>query len=222
MTPNSGFHRNDGRGAISSLSQGEEVMAEGRRSSCSQQEGGLVKRTRRLDAFIKALNTLMAVAAAVMIIFMMFAICYAVLARFCWNEPVPWVVEVSSYLMLYITFLGMAWLQGKNGHVRIDLFTSRLGTTTTALLDVFTSLGGVAIGLVLTWKGAAITIDYFHRDVTVIGILNTPQYLLMGIIPLGGALLLIEFILQTLGSFRRLIWNPEPSCGPAPEGQGLE
>lgn len=164
----------------------------------------------------------MAVIAAVMIIFMMFAICYAVTTRFLWNEPIPWVVEVSSYLMLYITFLGMAWLQGKNGHVRIDLFTSRMSNRTTALLDGFTSLGGLAVGLVLAWKGTAVTIDYFQRDVTVIGILNTPQYVLMGIIPIGGALLLLQFILRTLRSFRTALRKTQPSGEPRPEGQGLE
>jgi len=182
----------------------------------------LDKAKNRLDASLDVINTLMAVVAAVMIIFMMFAICYAVLTRFLWNEPIPWVVEVSSYLMLYITFLGMAWLQGKNGHVRIDLFTSRMSYRTTALLDGFTSLGGLAVGLVLAWKGTAVTIDYFQRDVTVIGILNTPQYVLMGIIPIGGALLLLQFILRTLRSFRTALRKTQPSGEPRPEGQGLE
>jgi TRAP-type C4-dicarboxylate transport system permease small subunit len=182
----------------------------------------LSKRTNRLDASIEVVNTLMAVVAAAMIIFMMFAICYAVLTRFLWNQPIPWVVEISSYLMLYITFLGVAWLQGKNGHVRIDLFTSKVGPRTTALLDVFTSLGGLAVGLVLAWKGTAVTIDYFQRDVIVIGILNTPQFLLMGIIPIGGAFLVLEFILRTLRSIRLAFQKTGPSGTPQTEGQGLD
>jgi len=52
------------------------------------------------------------------------------------------------------------------------------------------------VGFVLTWKGALITIDYFRRGVMAMDILNTPQYLLMVIIPIGGFLLMIEFILR--------------------------
>lgn len=169
----------------------------------------------RLDASIDLINTIMAVTAAILIIFMMLSICYSVLMRFIWNEPVPWVVEISSYLMLYITFLCMAWLQGKDGHVRIDLFTSEMGPRTKASFDVFTSIGGAVVGFILAWKGALVTLDYFRRDVTVIGILNTPQFLLMGIIPIGGALLLVEFILRTWRSFRMSVQKNGSSQGDA-------
>jgi C4-dicarboxylate transporter DctQ subunit len=150
----------------------------------------------KLDGFLDSLNSVMAWIAAVAIIFMMFAISYAVLMRYAWNKPVPWIVEISSYLMLYITFLGTAWLQRKGGHVEIDLVAGRLKPRTRAALRSFTSLGGAVVGFVLAWKGCLVTVDYFQRDVTVIGILNTPQFLLMGIIPIGGFLLLVEFLLQ--------------------------
>ena len=156
----------------------------------------------KLDSAIGFINTLLAAVAAAMIVFMMLAICYSVMTRFLWNRPVPWIVEVSSYLMLYITFLGMAWLQGKDGHVRIDLFLTNAKPRTLARLDVLTSLGGAAVGLVLAWKGAGVTVDYYLRGVTVIGILNTPQWLLMGIIPIGGTLLFLEFILRTWRSLQ--------------------
>ena len=150
----------------------------------------------KLDAFLDSLNSVMAWIAAAAIIFMMFAISYAVMMRYAWNKPVPWIVEISSYLMLYITFLGTAWLQRKGGHVEVDLFTGRLKPRTRAALRAFTSLGGAVVGFVLAWKGCLVTVDYFQRDVTVIGILNTPQFLLMGIVPIGGFLLLVEFLLQ--------------------------
>jgi TRAP-type C4-dicarboxylate transport system permease small subunit len=57
-------------------------------------------------------------------------------------------------------------------------------------------VGGAIVGLILAWKGALITIDYFRRGVIAMDILNTPQYLLMAIIPVGGFLLMIEFILR--------------------------
>jgi C4-dicarboxylate transporter DctQ subunit len=152
---------------------------------------------------LHVMNGVMAIVGAVMVLFMMFAISYSVITRFVWNKPVPWVVEISSYLMLYITFLGVAWLQRKEGHVRIDLFTSRLSPSARTGLDAFTSLGGVIVGLILAWKGFFITLDYFHRHVTVIGILNTPQYLLMAVIPLGSALLALEFIMRIFRFFAK-------------------
>ena len=150
----------------------------------------------KLDSLLDRLNSVMAWIAALAIIFMMFAISYAVMMRYVWNKPVPWIVEISSYLMLYITFLGTAWLQRKGGHVEVDLFTGRLKPRVRAAFKTITSLGGAVVGFILAWKGSLVTVDYFHRDVTAIGILNTPQFLLMGIIPIGGFLLLVEFLLQ--------------------------
>jgi TRAP-type C4-dicarboxylate transport system permease small subunit len=150
----------------------------------------------KLDSLLDRLNSVMAWIAALAIIFMMFAISYAVIMRYVWNKPVPWIVEISSYLMLYITFLGTAWLQRKGGHVEVDLFTGRLRPRVRAAFKTITSLGGAVVGFILAWKGSLVTVDYFQRDVTAIGILNTPQFLLMGIIPIGGFLLLVEFLLQ--------------------------
>jgi TRAP-type C4-dicarboxylate transport system permease small subunit len=150
----------------------------------------------KLDRVLDLLNGVMAGIAATMVIFMMLAISYSVMMRYLFNRPIAWIVEISSYLMLYITFLGTAWLLRREGHVEIDLFTGRLTPKQRAILRSVTSVGGTIVGFVLTWKGVLITIDYFGRGVMAMDILNTPQYLLMAIIPIGGFLLMIEFILR--------------------------
>ncbi|MCU0596687.1 MAG: TRAP transporter small permease [Desulfobacterota bacterium] len=163
----------------------------------------------KLDLLLDRMNGVMAWIAALAILFMMLAISYAVLMRYVWNSPVPWIVEISSYLMLYITFLGTAWLQRKGGHVEVDLIASRLKPRVRAALKAVTSLGGAVVGFILVWKGTLVTVDYFQRDVIAIGILNTPQYLLMGIIPIGGFLLLVEFLLQAWQQGRLVLRKPD-------------
>jgi TRAP-type C4-dicarboxylate transport system permease small subunit len=155
-----------------------------------------VSKKGKLHRFLDLLNSVMAGIAATMMIFMMLAICYSVITRYLFNRPIAWIVEISSYLMLYITFLGTAWLLRREGHVEIDLFTGQLSPKQRATLRSVTSVGGAAVGFVLTWKGVLITIDYLRRGVMAMDILNTPQYLLMAIIPVGGFLLMIEFILR--------------------------
>ena len=169
------------------------------------------RQKNKLDALLDRLNNAMAWLAAAAIIFMMLAISYAVMMRYAWNKPVPWIVEISSYLMLYITFLGTAWLQRKGGHVEIDLLIGSLKPRVRAGLKAVTSLGGAVVGFVLAWKGSLVTVDYFQRDVTAIGILNTPQFLLMGIIPIGGFLLLVGFLLQAWRQGRLALKETDPS-----------
>lgn len=156
----------------------------------------MVSEKGKLHRFLDLVNNVMAGIAAAMVIFMMLAISYSVMMRYLFNRPVAWIVEISSYLMLYITFLGTAWLLRRGGHVEIDFFTGHLSPKQRAVLRSLTSVGGACVGFVLTWKGVLITIDYFRRGVMAMDILNTPQYLLMAIIPIGGFLLMIEFILR--------------------------
>ena len=156
----------------------------------------MVSKKGKLDRLLDLLNGVMAGIAAAMVIFMMLAISYSVIMRYLFNRPIAWIVEISSYLMLYITFLGTAWLLRREGHVEIDLFTGLMSQKQRAVLRSVTSVGGAAVGFVLTWKGVLITIDYFRRGVMAMDILNTPQYLLTAIIPVGGFLLMIEFILR--------------------------
>jgi TRAP-type C4-dicarboxylate transport system permease small subunit len=156
----------------------------------------MIEKKSKLGRFLDRLNNTMAWIGAALVIFMMLAISYSVMTRYLLNKPVAWIVEISSYLMLYITFLGTAWLLRRDGHVEIDLFTSHLNPKKKAIFKAVTSLGGAAVGFILAWKGTLVTIDYFKRGVTVMGILNTPQFLLMAIIPVGGFLLMVEFVLQ--------------------------
>ena len=160
---------------------------------------------QRPRSFLDALYDGMAWLGAALVVFMMLAITYAVAMRYLFDEPVPWVVEISSYLMLYITFLGAAWLLRRDGHVEVDLFLTHAGPRTTAASKAITSLFGAAVGFVLTWNGALVTIDHFQRGATAFGVLNTPQWLLVGIIPIGGALLLLEFLLRTWRYLRLLV-----------------
>ena len=109
-----------------------------------------------LDVAIGFINKILAVVAAAMIVFMMVCICYSVIVRFLGGPSAPWILEVSSYLMLYITFLCMAWLQGQEGHVRIDLFTSKFSSRGRAASDIIMSLGGAGVGFILAWKGSMV------------------------------------------------------------------
>ncbi len=162
-----------------------------------------------MSRWLSRINRIMAGIGAVMIVFMMIAIACSVLARFAWNTPVPWVIEISSYLMLYITFLGTAWLLEEDGHVEVDLLVGNMPERYRSLLKAITSVGGAGVSLILAWKGTAVTVDYFLRKVTVIGILDIPQFLLMGIIPIGGGLLFLQFALR-VARFGKSALTPTP------------
>ena len=60
-------------------------------------------------------------AATLMIIFFMLSISARVIIRYAFGTPINWVVNVSTILQLYLTFLAAAWLLREEGHISIDI-----------------------------------------------------------------------------------------------------
>ena len=143
----------------------------------------------------------MAWIAGVLTVLMMLAIVYSVFMRFFFNQPQPAIIELSGYMLLYITFLGAPWLLRQDGHVRVDIMIDYLKPQARATILGVTSIIGTLVSLVIVIWGTVITADLFKRDVTVTNILETPQWLLMVIIPIGGLFLTVEFIVKATQLF---------------------
>lgn len=144
---------------------------------------------------------MMAWIAGLMAVIMMLAIVYSVITRFFFNKPQPAVIELSGYMLLYTAFLGAPWLLRQDGHVRVDLLVDALKPRARAVLLGVTSIIGTLVSLVVLVWGSMITVDMFRRGVTVTNILETPQWILMAVIPIGGFFLTIEFILKAIQLF---------------------
>jgi len=147
--------------------------------------------------------TFMSLIAGILLAFLMLAISYAVFMRYIFSMPVPWITEVSSYILLFITFLGAPRLLMKDGHVRVDIVTKNLKGRKKIMLDVTTSALGAFICLVIFYYGTLVSVDYCIRDVQLMNILTMPKYLLIAVIPLGSLFLTIEFTRRGIIFFRQ-------------------
>ena len=137
---------------------------------------------------------------AILIAALMFGITWSVVWRYFLNSPQGWTVELAEYSLLFITFLSSAWLLRKNGHVSVELLLIGLSSKTQAFLKILTSALGVLVCFVFVWYGGATALKYFLRNITVIGTLKFPGFILIGVIPVGSLLLLIQFLVDTFRS----------------------
>ena len=64
--------------------------------------------------------------AGVGVLVMSLAIAMDVTLRYAFNAPTIWVNEASSYMLLVIAFLGLAYALRENAHIRIDVVVKRL------------------------------------------------------------------------------------------------
>lgn len=61
-----------------------------------------------------------------MLIVMSFLMTISALMRYLFNNPIDFADEVSGLMLLGITFLGLAYVEKDNAHIRIELLSERL------------------------------------------------------------------------------------------------
>ncbi|MCB2191171.1 MAG: TRAP transporter small permease [Deltaproteobacteria bacterium] len=155
-----------------------------------------------------------AAAAGLIFLFMMVVVCVDVIMRYWFQSPMGWVVEVCEYLLLYVTFLGAAWLLRRNGHVRVDLIYFYLSDKSIARLKLITAIAGTLACAILFIIGCESTVDAYIRGNPEIKTLSIPKWTLLWVIPYGSLMLTIQFARQVLEhrqQYRELASGQTPS-----------
>jgi TRAP-type C4-dicarboxylate transport system permease small subunit len=145
----------------------------------------------------------LAAVAAAMLVFTVIFVPADVASRYFFGAPITWVYEVTEYILLMVPCLAMAWLARHNGHVVIDVVTSRLDERPRALLSTATCLLVAATCAFVAWWGALVTFRSFSVGAVIENVVQTPQWLIYVSIPLGFGLTAIEFARKGV----RAAWN---------------
>jgi len=135
----------------------------------------------------------------VLVVFMVLSVSADVILRSTISRPIVWVNEGTEYALLYITFLGAAWLLRREGHVRVDIVLNRLEPRTQAILNAVTSVILATICFLLVWYGTRVTLDNFERGILSVRYYEPPKFIFLAVIPLGSLLLFIESMKKTFG-----------------------
>jgi TRAP-type C4-dicarboxylate transport system permease small subunit len=134
----------------------------------------------------------------------MLVVCADVFLRYFFNRPMFWVLESTQFALVFITFLGAAWVLKNDGHVRMDIVINRFSQRTQDRINIVTSILCAVACLVVTWYGVKVWWDYFQINYLYAGSLVIPAYYLEAVIPIGGFLLFIQFLRKAYGYLGKL------------------
>jgi TRAP-type C4-dicarboxylate transport system permease small subunit len=158
-----------------------------------------MKVLRQTIVIFDRVNSLLSIFVAVLITFLMLGVCTEIGARLFFNYSIDWMLETTEYSLLYITFLGAAWLLKEEGHVRMDLVLNRLSPRTQALVNVITSFLGAIACLVLAVYSAQCTWENFRMGYHIESALDPPKFIIVAVIPVASILLFIQFLRRSYG-----------------------
>lgn len=140
--------------------------------------------------------------AGVLLVLMMLATVLKVAMRALFNEGMLGIDQISGTLMVYITFLGAAWVLRQDAHVSVEILTSSLRLTVRRLVQVAGSVVGAVACLALAYLSTRAVLLSIERGIVVAAELEIPRAVNLAVIPLGCFLLGIEFI-RRAGRFWR-------------------
>jgi TRAP-type C4-dicarboxylate transport system permease small subunit len=137
---------------------------------------------------------LFAILAGIIIGFITISVCAGILSRYFLNRPLSWVVEISEYGLLYMTFLVAAWVLRHERHVSVDLVYNRLSRRNQSMASIFTSIVAGIVFLIVTFYGFKVTKHQFDTKYFTPTILEAPKFVVTLIIPVGTSLLFIQIV----------------------------
>ena len=120
-----------------------------------------------------------------------------VLGRYLMNSPIRGTMEISEILMGGIVLLSWAYTQRNKGHVTVDLFISRYPRRMRPVVDLLTLFLSLVLFVAITRQSTVIAIRCWQEQ-RVIPTLEIPTAPFHFLVPVGAALLCIEFIIQML------------------------
>jgi len=102
--------------------------------------------------------------------------------------------EYSGYMYLASIFLGLAYTFTQNGHIRINIITSKLSKGSNKIIDIVASIITIAVLLFILYRTILFTYDSYELEMLSEAVSETPLYLTQIVMPIGVILFILAVI----------------------------
>lgn len=165
----------------------------------------------RINKLFDSIINFMAILGRVVIIIISLLIIVDIISLKFFSNQFSWILEVSEYLLVFLTFLGVAWLLREDGHIKLDLLLNRLSEKNRTRMEIVNSCIGAIISLIITVYGFLATWNLYMRDIKTETILEIPRSLLIVVIPVSFLFVFVQFIRNILSAINKLKLSSQKS-----------
>jgi TRAP-type C4-dicarboxylate transport system permease small subunit len=157
-----------------------------------------------LDRFVAAANVLGRVGAAlasVALAVLIILITLQVICRRFLGAPIVFTDEVSGYLLVVVTFLGLGYAMQRGDHIQVAILTGRLSPPALRRLRIAWCLVGLAFTGLLTVRLAQLAVDSARLGTFSITS-QIPLAPIQAVAPVGCGLLFLQIVAQLVEALR--------------------
>lgn len=142
--------------------------------------------------------------AGVLVLFLLLSVTMEVCLRYFFQSPTSWVVEVSGYILLFVPFLVAGWVLRDDGHVRMDLFVSRVRPGVRKGIEMVASGIGLVVSVVLTYCSIMTCIYFYETNYLTPTLLHLPKWAITSVMPVGFFLMSVEYVRKMIRLHKNL------------------
>lgn len=158
----------------------------------SQGTDGARKTTRAVDRFSRLLSDIGIAVSGIAMLVSLGLVIYGVVLRYALNRPQSWIDELVGYLLVATVMLGASDALRQREHIAIDILTGKLNEKKRFWVAVLALLAVGATALLFIQQGWGAAAFSKMVDLRSTGHLDTPLWTVQLLIPIGGAVLLLN------------------------------
>jgi len=151
---------------------------------------------RTIASGIEWLSWFSEILAEIALVVLMLLVFHEVVVRYILDRPTIFSVEISEYLLVFLTFMSVGWVLREDRHVRMMALVTILPEKAQIILDVAVSVLAIGFCAVLTWKGAQTAIMAYVGDYHSSSLVNFPLWISYSFIPFGALILGLQFLVR--------------------------
>jgi len=110
--------------------------------------------------------------------------------------------EVSGYLLVSITYMAIAYVFIKGGHLTVEVVTGKLGPMGRKGFDLFRGVVGLTFCGLIAWYGLVTTMDSFRLGSRSPGNLHAPLAYTHILVPIGMTILGLVMLVYLIGAIK--------------------
>ena len=136
-------------------------------------------------------------ALASFIVFAMMCLVFTdVIGRKLFNSPVQGAVELSELALPAVVYLGVAYVQARREHIKLELFSSRISSLANFVQGLFVTFLSLAICLIITFQiGESARVSVSITEHTM-GVIDIPVWPAKAAVFVGFLLLSLRLAIQ--------------------------
>ena len=134
--------------------------------------------------------------------------CYEIIARYVFNSPTVWTLEVSVFILIWFGFISIAYVQREGRHIHVDILVSRLSSRTRAIWDVMTMIFSLFFVGILTYYSYDFFIDAFKSHETTLSLFVAPMWVPKLALFAGGTILALQLINDIVSKCNTILTQP--------------